>query len=136
MNNYNLIRIKQHFRNSYITDVKGEVAKELIRLRPLIKPGANIALAVGSRGINNLEIVVKEVVAFLKENRANPFIIPAMGSHGGATARGQAEILAAYGYRKKLSECLSDHPWRLLNCLRKIHLSRFIWINMHGNLME
>lgn len=101
MNGFYLSKIRQHFRNNSIVDIKGELAKELLKLRPFIKPGANIALAVGSRGIKNLAVVVKEVTEFVKENKASPFIIPAMGSHGGATAEGQAEILAGYGITEK-----------------------------------
>jgi hypothetical protein len=62
-----------------------------------VRPGASIALAVGSRGIANLAAIVRETVAFLKRKGAFPFIIPAMGSHGGATAEGQAAVLAGYG---------------------------------------
>jgi hypothetical protein len=101
MNSYHLSKIKQHLRNNSLTDIKGEVSKELIKLRPLIKPGASIALAVGSRGIKNLVLVVKEVAEFIKENKAFPFIIPAMGSHGDATADGQAGLLAGYGISEK-----------------------------------
>jgi len=81
--------------------VKGEVARALIKLQPLIKPGANIALAVGSRGIKDLVIIVIAVAEFIRENNANPFIVPAMGSHGGATAEGQEGILAGYGISEK-----------------------------------
>jgi hypothetical protein len=100
-NNYQLTKIKQRFSNNTLSDIKGEVSKELLNLLPLIKPGANIALAIGSRGIKNLVLVVKEVAEFIKENNAFPFIIPAMGSHGDATAAGQAGILAGYGISEK-----------------------------------
>jgi hypothetical protein len=73
----------------------------LLKLGPFIKPGGRIAVAVGSRGIKNLVLVVKEVLEFIKENKANPFIIPAMGSHGDATAEGQEGILAGYGISEK-----------------------------------
>lgn len=102
MSYYHLTKIKQHFRNNSLVNVKEELSKELLKLRPVIKPGANIALAVGSRGIKNLALVVKEAAEFIRENKANPFIIPAMGSHGDATAEGQAEILAGYGITEKL----------------------------------
>jgi hypothetical protein len=97
MDNYQLTRIKQHFNNNSLPDVKSVVRSELLKLSQLIKPGARIAVAVGSRGIKNLSTVVKEVSEFIKEKNAFPFIIPAMGSHGGATAEGQAGILAGYG---------------------------------------
>lgn len=97
MNNYQLIKIKQHFKNNSLTDIKGELEKELIIFLPLIKPAARIAIAVGSRGIRNLALIVKEVAEFITVNKAFPFIIPAMGSHGDATADGQSGILASYG---------------------------------------
>lgn len=66
-----------------------------------VKPGAQIAVAVGSRGITDILPIVETVVAELRASRLQPFIIPAMGSHGGATAEGQAEILAEYGISEK-----------------------------------
>ena len=95
--NIHLTKIRQHFPKNGLADVKGEVSKELQRLKPLIKPGSNIAVAVGSRGIRNIVLIVREVVSFIKDNGANPFIVPAMGSHGNAIAENQAQILADYG---------------------------------------
>jgi hypothetical protein len=59
--------------------------------------GARVAIGVGSRGISNIALIVREVVAFWKERGARPFIVPVMGSHGSATAEGQAAVLAQYG---------------------------------------
>ncbi|NUQ69201.1 MAG: DUF2088 domain-containing protein [Chthonomonadales bacterium] len=64
---------------------------------PRLKPGASIAMGVGSRGIANLSVMVRAAVEALIELGCQPFIVPAMGSHGGATAEGQMEILASYG---------------------------------------
>src|ERR1700728_2880794 len=66
-------------------------------LRDKIKPGMKIALGVGSRGITNLKEIVQATLRVLVEAGASPFIIPAMGSHGGATPEGQLEVLAGYG---------------------------------------
>src|SRR5271163_2460964 len=66
-------------------------------LREKIKPGMKIALGVGSRGITNLKEIVKSTLGVLTKAGARPFIVPAMGSHGGATAEGQIEMLASYG---------------------------------------
>jgi hypothetical protein len=66
-------------------------------LRENIKPGMRIALGVGSRGITNLKEIVKATLGVLTGAGARPFIVPAMGSHGGATAEGQIEMLAEYG---------------------------------------
>jgi hypothetical protein len=62
-----------------------------------LKPGARIAVAAGSRGISNLQTVIAEVVSILKAAGVQPFVIPAMGSHGGATPEGQTELLKEYG---------------------------------------
>ena len=62
-----------------------------------IKPGMRIAITAGSRGIANVAIITKAIVDFVKTRQAEPFIVPAMGSHGGATAEGQLEVLAGYG---------------------------------------
>jgi hypothetical protein len=99
--NIRLTKIRQHFPQNGLADVKQEVSKELIRLKPLIRPGSNIAIAVGSRGIRNIVLIVREVIDFIKTNGANPFIIPAMGSHGNAIAEMQTQILADYGISEK-----------------------------------
>jgi hypothetical protein len=64
---------------------------------PRLLPGASVAVGVGSRGIANLAEIVRTVISVLKQKGCKPFIVPAMGSHGGATAEGQASILADYG---------------------------------------
>ena len=66
-------------------------------LREKVTPGMRIALGVGSRGITNLKEIVKAAVGVLIDAGARPFIVPAMGSHGGATAEGQIQVLAEYG---------------------------------------
>src|SRR6476469_9362318 len=64
---------------------------------PRLRPGASVAVGVGSRGLDNLVPVVRTVVAELRARGLEPFIIPAMGSHGGATAEGQISLLHDYG---------------------------------------
>ena len=78
-----------------IADIDQEWVK--IKARLPIKEGARVAIGVGSRGIANLDVTVKEVVRHLKEAGLKPFITPAMGSHGGATAEGQADVLRVRG---------------------------------------
>ena len=97
MQDYVFSKIKQHFTQNALADVRSEVRKELVKLNGLIASGNEIAVAVGSRGIDHLSVVVQEVASYIKEKGAHPFIVPAMGSHGGATAEGQAKILAGYG---------------------------------------
>lgn len=70
-----------------------------------IKPGLRIAITAGSRGIANVAIITKAIVDFVKTRQAEPFIVPAMGSHGGATAEGQLEVLAGYGITPESMGC-------------------------------
>jgi len=71
----------------------------------LIKPGMSIAITAGSRGIRNVDIITKSIVDFVKSRGAEPFIVPAMGSHGGATAEGQLEVLAGYNITPESMGC-------------------------------
>ncbi|MFT4106927.1 MAG: lactate racemase domain-containing protein [Lacrimispora sp.] len=70
-----------------------------------IKPGMRIAITAGSRGIRNVDIITRAIVDFVKARGGSPFIVPAMGSHGGATAEGQKEILAGYGITEMTMGC-------------------------------
>ena len=92
-----LIRVRRSLDSTCVTDVGGAVREELERAFPAVRPGASIAVAVGSRGIADIRAIVSHTVLFLKSRGAQPFIVPAMGSHGGATAAGQEEVLAGYG---------------------------------------
>lgn len=65
--------------------------------RGQIRPGMRIAVTAGSRGVNRIPEILKAVVDWLKGLGAEPFLVPAMGSHGGATAQGQLDLLASYG---------------------------------------
>jgi hypothetical protein len=94
-----LIHVKQHFPSRALTDIPGAVRRELegAAWTARVPPGARIASGVGSRGISNIATIVKAAVDFWKSRGAAPFIIPVMGSHGAATAEGQADVLAHYG---------------------------------------
>ncbi len=70
-----------------------------------MKPGARIAIGVGSRGISNLAVIVREVVHYWKDHGMRPFLFPAMGSHGAGTAAGQASVLAHYGIDESSMGC-------------------------------
>lgn len=83
--------------------VKQEMGQEEFACK--IKPGMNICITAGSRGIRNVDIITKAIVDFVKSRGANPFIIPAMGSHGGATPEGQKEILAGYHITEETMGC-------------------------------
>jgi hypothetical protein len=91
----NYYRVRQQFAAHKLGDVARAVRKELLPFP--IPSGARIAIAVGSRGIANLPAIVNEVVAWVREHDAEPFIVPAMGSHGGGTAEGQQRILEGFG---------------------------------------
>ncbi|MEK8129490.1 lactate racemase domain-containing protein [Paenibacillus filicis] len=93
------IRIRQHFHAPVMEQIEAAVAAEMARpaIRERIKPGMRIAVTAGSRGIANISRIITAVVTELKLLGADPFIVPAMGSHGGATADGQVEVLHSLG---------------------------------------
>lgn len=70
-----------------------------------IRPGMEIAITCGSRGIANLDVITKSIVDFVKSCGATPFIVPAMGSHGGATAEGQRAVIEGYGVTEEAMGC-------------------------------
>jgi hypothetical protein len=92
-------RVRQRFEQSAVGDVRGAVSAELARigLEARLRPGMAVAVAVGSRGVANLAVVTRAVLDWLRARGAAPFLVPAMGSHGGATAEGQVRVLAGYG---------------------------------------
>ena len=94
-----MYRVRQQFDEACLTDVAGAVEAELAKpeIRASIRPGMRVALGVGSRGIQNLYTIVETTVNSLKELGAQPFIVSAMGSHGGGTEAGQRQVLAGYG---------------------------------------
>lgn len=94
-----LIPVRQRFDDTRLADIAGAVRRETARpeIRSRIRQGARIAVAVGSRGIRNLSLIVGTLVDCLREAGASPFIVSAMGSHGSGTEEGQRAVLAAYG---------------------------------------
>ncbi|MBI3428349.1 MAG: DUF2088 domain-containing protein [Acidobacteria bacterium] len=103
MTNYQFTKIRQQFPRTVLANIEQTVAQQLEKLQ--IKPGARIAVGAGSRGIANIARIAKAVVAAVKAKGGEPFIFPAMGSHGGATGLGQAEILASYGINAETMGC-------------------------------
>ena len=79
-----------------VADVTAAVGAALEPVRAAIRPGSRVCLAVGSRGIDRIDEVVRAAVAWVRSAGAEVFVVPAMGSHGGATAKGQLEVLASY----------------------------------------
>lgn len=90
------VKVKQAFKRDQIEDIAQEVRTQLLPHLTQLQ-GKSIAIGVGSRGIANIKEMTKTLVDELITAGAKPFIIPTMGSHGGATAPGQAEVLASYG---------------------------------------
>lgn len=99
--------IKQRFNTSKIEDVRREVYKELDNLnaKDLITPKMKIAITAGSRGISNIHIIIRAIRDYIKESGGEPFIVPSMGSHGGATAEGQRSVLTKLGITEESMEC-------------------------------
>ncbi len=91
--------VRQSVPQPRVADVAGAVRRSIVesRIRERVKPGGTIAVGVGSRGITTIPVVAKAAVDALKELGFKPFIVAAMGSHGGATPEGQRELLAGYG---------------------------------------
>ena len=94
-----LLLVRQDFPDRRIPDVAAEVRRQLAAagFAARVAPGARVAIGVGSRGIHGISSIVRAVVAYWKEAGAEPFVFPAMGSHGAASAAGQADVLAHYG---------------------------------------
>ena len=94
-----LVRLRQDLPRPQLQDVAGDLRARLqvSTLGDSLRPGSSVAVGVGSRGVANLALVVRTVVEWLRELGAQPFIFPAMGSHGGATGPGQARMLAHLG---------------------------------------
>jgi len=102
-----LLTVRQHFPDRSISDIPGTLRRELAAsgFADRLKPGARIAIGVGSRGIANLAMIVRTVVDFWKSLGLVPFLFPAMGSHGAATAEGQADVLAHFGITEATMGC-------------------------------
>ena len=101
-----MVQVHQQFDTAQITDVPGEILGQLEGGFPHgVRPGMRIAITCGSRGIANLPVIMHTIVDFCKRQGAHPFIIPAMGSHGGATAEGQRAVLTSLGVTEKTCGC-------------------------------
>lgn len=102
-----LLLVRQKFPDLRLADVGVEALNQLqqVELAAQVKPGARIAIGVGSRGIANIATIVRSVVDYWRAHGMTPFIFPAMGSHGAATAEGQADVLARYGISEPSMRC-------------------------------
>lgn len=102
-----LLLVRQHFPDRKLKDLPGEISRELSAsgFASRLRPGSRIAIGVGSRGIANIATIVRSVVDYWKSQGMQPFLFPAMGSHGAATAEGQADVLAHYGIHEATMGC-------------------------------
>src|SRR5512136_680016 len=100
-------RVRQVFDTTRLEDASGAVRSGLrgLGLEKRIRPGARIAITAGSRGIHNLVKMTRTAVDTVKAMGGQPFIVPAMGSHGGATDEGQKTLLADLGISQATMDC-------------------------------
>jgi len=102
-----IFRLRQRFQSPQVDDVEAEVHRQLAAL-PLdrrIRPGQSVAITAGSRGVAHIAQILRAVVDHLKSLAAHPFIVPAMGSHGGGTAEGQRRLIESYGITEEYVGC-------------------------------
>lgn len=94
-----VVKVRQKFPRPRVGDVEAALREQLGReeIASTVRPGMSVAITAGSRGIAEIDVIIKTIVSILKEMEAEPFIVPAMGSHGGATAEGQVGILESLG---------------------------------------
>ena len=104
-----MFRVRQHFERPQVKvdAIAAEVDSQLKRLQleQRIQPGQSVAISVGSRGIANIAIITKAIVDHLKGLQAQPFVVPAMGSHGGGIAEAQRKIIEGYGVTEEFVGC-------------------------------
>ncbi len=127
-----MARIRQRFADNGIPDVGAAVRHEMERpeIAGRVRSGMTVAVTAGSRGIAAIGVILRQVVAVLKERGARPFIFPAMGSHGGSTSEGQALLLRGYGITEALigAPVKSTMETRIIGTTERglpVHLDRF-----------
>lgn len=107
MNLNRFVKIKQHFPRPVITDIPGHIRARLqkINLPARLQPGQKIAITAGSRGIASMPTILRTLVEAVRAAGAQPFVLAAMGSHGGGSVQGQLEVLAALGITENSLGC-------------------------------
>jgi hypothetical protein len=102
-----LFRVRQHFDPMRVDDLEGTIDAELagLRLGERVRAGQSVAITAGSRGIANIHRIIKAAADHLGALGAKPFIVPAMGSHGGGTAEGQRRLIESYGITEAFCGC-------------------------------
>jgi len=97
--------VRQQVPEDRLDDITATLAAQFARIDGHVRPGMSVAITVGSRGLARMAEVVAVIVGELRRRGAEPFIVPAMGSHGGATAEGQREVLEGYGVTEASAGC-------------------------------
>jgi len=108
MSSYPLMfRLRQRWDVPHVDDVAAEVHAQLKRLdlAGKVKPGQSVAISAGSRGVANVHRIVRSIVEHFRRLGARPFVVPAMGSHGGGTAEGQRQVVESYGITEEFVGC-------------------------------
>lgn len=104
-----MVSVRQKFDDTHIPveEIPDVVKTQLDRteIKEKIRPGMEIAITVGSRGVANIPVIIKAIGDFVKSRGATPFLVPAMGSHGGATAEGQRAVIEGYGVTEEATGC-------------------------------
>lgn len=102
-----MFRLRQIRERPRVNDIAAEVASQLqsLELGNTVHPGQSVAISVGSRGLANIELIIKAAVAYLRTLGLEPFVVPAMGSHGGGTAEGQRLVIESYGVTEAFVGC-------------------------------
>ena len=100
-------QVRQCFPKDGIQDVPACLREKLARMEigRKIQPGMRVVLTAGSRQIAHMPEILRELAAYVRGQGGQPYIIPAMGSHGGATAEGQRRILESYGITEEFCGC-------------------------------
>lgn len=123
-----LLSVRQKLVSQPLTDVAGEVCRQLDSLQ-LEVPQGSVAITVGSRGISNIPLIIKTTGDWLRQQGAEPFIVPSMGSHNGATAEGQQQMVESLG----MSESAMGMPIRSsMECVKLATVATGdVWMDRH-----
>lgn len=128
-----MARVRQNFPRPQVPDVAARIRELLAqpRVGKAITPGMRVAITCGSRGIANIHLIIRELCQGLLRMGAKPFIVPSMGSHGGATAEGQRAIIESYG----VTEAFCGAPIRSsmeVICIGKTEDGRDVYIDRNA----